>query len=465
MKIAFRCVAAVLALFGAAQAFAADTLSADEARAIAKEAYIYGFPIVDSYRIQYSYFEDKGGAEYKAPWNHINSDARVFTPEDKAIQTVNADTPYSQLGADLRAEPLVLSMPAVEKGRYYVAQFIDAYTHNFAYVGTRTTGNGAGDYLLVGPSWHGQTPPGIKAVIRSETEFAFVFYRTQLFGPADIDKVRQVQAGYKVQPLSAWLGKPAPAAAPAIDFPQPLTVKEERTSLEFFERLNFLLRFCPTHPSEQALMKRFAKLGIGAGLRFDAQAKRPEIRAAIEAGMADAWQVQVELDKRAQAGELKSGDLLGSREELKNNYAYRMRGAANGIYGNSKEEAIYLGYYIDQAGQRLDGSHRYAVRFAPGQLPPANAFWSLTMYELPSRLLVANPLNRYLINSPMLPQLVRDADGGVTLYVQHDSPGAEKEANWLPAPDGSFVMALRVFWPKPEALDGQWKMPPMQRID
>lgn len=433
-----------------------------EARAIARDAYVYGFPLVDHYRIQHAFFVDRDGDQYKGAWNQVHSEARVFTPQDTAIQTPNSDTPYSQLGADLRAEPLVLSMPAVEPGRYYTAQFIDAYTHNFAYVGSRTTGNGAGDYLLAGPDWKGPVPPGIKQVLRSETEFAFVFYRTQLFGPQDIEQVRKVQSGFRARPLSAYLGQPAPAAAPAVDFIKPLTVEQERSSLDFFKQLNFILGFCPTHPSERELMERFARLEIGAGRHFEPASFSPEVRQAITDGIADAWKEQDKLQALTNSGKLTSADLTGDRASLKNNYLYRMRAAMAGIYGNSKEEAIYPVYYQDASGQRLDGSRAYVLRFAPGQLPPVRAFWSLTLYQMPSRLLVANPLNRYLINSPMLPQLKRDADGGLTLYIQHDSPGKALESNWLPAPQGPFVVAMRLFWPKPEALDGRWSKPPLQ---
>lgn len=451
--------AALLTTFTVAQA---AELTPAEARTIARDAYVYGFPLVDHYRIQHAFFVDHEGDQYKGAWNQVHSEARVFTPQDTAIQTPNSDTPYSQLGADLRTEPLVLSMPAVEPGRYYAAQFIDAYTHNFAYVGSRTTGNGAGDYLLAGPDWKGPVPKGIKQVLRSETEFAFVFYRTQLFGPQDIDAVRKVQAGFRVRPLSAYLGQPAPAAAPAVDFIKPLTVEQERGSLDFFKQLNFILGFCPTHPSERELMERFARLDIGAGRHFDPASYSPEVRQAISDGIADAWKEQDKLQALAGAGKLTSGDLTGDRASLKNNYLYRMRAAMAGIYGNSKEEAIYPVYYQDAHGQRLDGSRAYVLRFAPGQLPPVRAFWSLTLYQLPSRLLVDNPLNRYLINSPMLPQLKRDADGGLTLYIQHDSPGKALESNWLPAPQGPFVVAMRLFWPKPEALDGHWSKPPLQ---
>ena len=440
-----------------------QALSLQDARAIAREAYIYGYSLVDNYRIQYAYFQDRGNAEYKGPWNQAHNVARVYTPDDKEIQAPNSDTPYSYIGADLRAEPLVLTVPTVEAGRYYSVQFIDAYHYIFGYVGSRATGNEGGRYLLVGPHWKGTKPEGVKAVLRSDTEFAFVFYRTQLFGPDDIENVKKVQAGYRVQPLSAYLGQPA-ANAPAIDFIKPLTVAQECSSLEIFQVLNFILQFCPTHPSETALMERFARLGIGAGRRFDASALSPELRGAIEAGIADAWQDYAALGKRIEALEVTSGDVVGSREHLKNNYLYRMRGVAAGIYGNAREEAMYPVFYVDARGQKLDGSSRYTLRFAPGQLPPANSFWSLTMYELPSRLLVHNPINRYLINSPMLPQLKRDADGGITLHVQHESPGTELESNWLPAPTGPFLAALRLYWPKPQALSGEWKAPAMERL-
>ena len=181
----------------------------DQARAIAKEAYIYGFPIVDNYRVQYAYFVNNEDPEYKGGWNEIHNTARVYTPEDKAIQTPNSDTPYSAVGADLRTEPLVLTVPPIEQDRYYSLQFVDAYTYNMAYVGSRTTGNGGGRYLLAGPNWKGDKPEGINEVIRSDTDLAFVLYRTQLFGPSDIDTVKKIQAGYQVQPLSAYLNQPA----------------------------------------------------------------------------------------------------------------------------------------------------------------------------------------------------------------------------------------------------------------
>jgi hypothetical protein len=439
----------------------APDVNAAEAHDIAKEAYIYGFPLVDSYRIQYSYFVDRQNPEFKASWNQIVNIPRVYTPADTAIQTPNSDTPYSWLGMDLRAEPIVITVPVIEKERYYTVQLIDAYTFNFAYIGSRATGNGGGSFVIAGPNWKGETPNGVKEVIRAETEFVFAAFRTQLFNPGDLDNVKKVQAGYKAQTLSAFLGTAAPKAAPAIDFIKPLTPAEEKTSLQFFNILNFVLQYCPTDPSETELMARFAKLGIGAAKTFDASKLTPETKAAIEQGMADAWVDLEGLKREVAEGKVSSGDVFGTRAFLKNNYLYRMIAAALGIYGNSKQEAMYPTYYVDEAKQKLTGANRYTLRFAPGQLPPVNAFWSLTMYEEPQSLLVANPINRYLVNSPMLPQFKRDADGGLTLYIQNESPGKDHEANWLPAPKGPFSMIMRLYWPKEEATEGKWTAPPL----
>ena len=300
-------------------------------------------------------------------------------------------------------------------------------------------------------------------MLRSETDLIIVVYRTQLFNPGDIDNVKKIQGGYKVEPLSAFLGTAAPKAAPAIDFIKPLMPAEEKTSLQVFNILNFVLQFCPTDPSETELMARFAMIGVGAGKTFDPGKLSPEMKAAIEQGRDDAWVAFAEGVKQLDDGTLTSGDLFGTRQAMKNNYLYRWLGTI-GIYGNSRQEALYPIYRIDAEGQKLSGANRYSIRFAPGQLPPVNAFWSLTMYELPASLLVANPLNRYLINSPMLPQLKKDADGGVTLLIQNESPGTAEEANWLPAPKGPFAMYMRLYWPKEEATDGKWKAPPLKRI-
>ncbi|HEY5185317.1 MAG TPA: DUF1254 domain-containing protein [Actinomycetes bacterium] len=434
-------------------------------RAVAKEAYIYGYPMVDGYRVQYAYFEDRSNPEFKAPWNHLLNVPRVYTAEDRAIVSPNSDTPYSMVGMDLRAEPVVLTVPPVDAGRYFSIQLIDAYTHNFDYIGSRTTGNGGGSYMVAGPGWDGDLPAGIKKVFRSETQFAMAVYRTQLFNSDDLDNVKAVQAGYRAQTLAAFLGEPAPAPAPPVGFVEPLTPETQKTSLRFFTILSFILGFCPTHPSEVDLRARFAEAGFDGGTLFDPDSLAPEARDAMEQGIADAWaEFAAFKAEQMDTKKVTVGDIFGTREYLDNNYLYRMTAGVLGLYGNSKHEAMYPFYGVDSDGQPLTGASRYALRFAPGQLPPVHAFWSLTMYELPESLLVANSLNRYLINSPMLPHLKHDPDGGLTLHLQHETPGPGDEANWLPAPAGPFMTALRLYWPKEEATSGTWKEPPLQRL-
>ncbi|KAI9003308.1 hypothetical protein DFJ74DRAFT_613150 [Hyaloraphidium curvatum] len=440
-------------------------LTPAEARAIAREAYLYGFPLVDSLRIQHAYFVSRDGPEYKCPFNSIASAARVYTPADTAVQTPNADTPYSFAGLDLRAEPVVLTVPRVGAGRYYSVQLIDAYTHNFDYLGSRATGSEGGNYMVAGPGWKGDTPEGVGKVIRCETGLCFAVYRTQLFGPDDMDAVKAVQAGYRVRPLSAFLGTEAPAAPPALEFPEPLDREAQKSSPEFFTQLAFVLGYAPAHPSEVDLRARFERLGIVPGKPFGAAALAPGIRDAVSQGMADAW---ADFDRfkagKIDTGEITSAALFGTREHLADDHLKRFAGACIGIYGNSVEEALYLTYFSDAAGDPLDGSAgRHAIRFPPGGLPPVDAFWSLTMYTLPESLLYANPLERYLINSPMLPDLKKDDDGGLTIAMQHADPGEDRRCNWLPAPGGKFWVALRLYLPREEARSGGWRRPEVTR--
>ena len=444
---------------------AKSTVTPEEARTIAKEAYIYANPIVDSYRILYTSFVDSKDTEFKGPWNQVINIPRVYTHEDRAVQTPNSDTPYSWLGFDLRDEPIVLTVPPMEKERYFSIQLIDLYTHIFDYIGSRTTGNEGGTYMIAGPDWRGEVPEGVTKVIQTETQLAVAIYRTQLFDPEDIVNVKKIMKGYKAEPLSSFLGKPVSKEASTVEYIKPLTVEEIKSSWKVFSQLNFVLGFCPTHPSEKDLMERFAKLDIGAGKTFDINQFSPVIQKAIGQGIQDAWNDFKGIKALADSGKLASADVFGSREFLKNNYLYRMAAAVLGIWGNSADEAIYPSNYVDAQGKPLAGSNRYTIYFEADKLPPVNAFWSLTMYELPESLLAKNPINRYLLNSTMMEQFKRDPDGGITIYVQHESPGSSKEANWLPAPKGPFSVTLRLYWPKKEALDGSWVQPEMQRVN
>jgi hypothetical protein len=450
-------------------------ISPAQARAIAAEAYLYGLPLVMNYKAMYLGAIAKDSPQFKAPLNGIKNAARLSTPDDKAIVAPNADTPYSWAYLDLRAEPLVLSIPSVEPHRYFSVQLIDAYTHNFAYLGTRATGNGAGQYLMAGPGWKGKTPPGINRIIISETPFILAFYRTQLFGPDDLDNVKKIQAGYDVQTLSKFLGTAAPPAAPALSFP--VWDEHKAQGLGFFEYMDFMLRLCPVHPSEQTIRERLAAIGAGGGIPIDPARLSTEMKEALAAGMADmrsAIQKKLEADIPFTNMALASLDVFGSREQyeaaarrtnLKNFHVLRATGTILGIYGNSGEEAIYPNYLVDSENRPLDGAaHQYRLRLPAGKPLPAKAFWSLTMYDGKTLLLLANPINRYLINSPMLPALKQDADGGLTIYIQRDSPGKELESNWLPAPNGPFEVLMRLYLPEQQVLEHKWNVPPMERV-
>jgi hypothetical protein len=436
-----------------------------ETKAIAEEGFIYGLPIVMNYAVMYEYAVDRDSGQFKAPFNQIRNEARVFTYKDTAIVTPNSDTPYSFLWMDLRAEPIVLSVPAVETGRYYSVQIEDGNTFNFGYIGSRATGNEAGDYMVVGPDWQGEKPAGIKQLFRSSTAFAVAGYRTQLFNPEDMPNVKQIQAGYKAQPLSAFLNQPAPPAAQAIDFPK---IDKEMVKTGFFEYLDFALQFAPAGPEEKAIREKLARIGVGAGKTFNFDDLSVEHKAEVLIAMKEGEsRIEKFLDtEQKEVNGWKIGSFFGDRAFFGGNWLLRAAGAKAGIYGNDALEATYPMTRVDAAGETLDGSkHNYTLTFPAGQLPPVNAFWSITMYDGKTQLLIENPINRYLINSPMLPDMKKNADSSLTLFIQKDSPGADKESNWLPAPDGPIYLVMRLYWPKTEAPSvlppgsGTWQPP------
>jgi hypothetical protein len=442
---------------------AQGSMSPAQVRTIAKDAYIYGYPMVQTYLTMYAFSIDKGNPQYKGPFNAPLSFARVFTPDDSAFVTPNSDTPYTFLSLDLRAEPMVLSVPSIEKNRYWVFQMMDLYTFNFDYLGTRTTGNDGGTFLIAGPRWKGSIPGGITKVLHPETEFINVVGRTQLFNSADLDQVKKIQAQYKAQPLSAFLGQSAPSATPVIGWIPPVPPAKMKSSLQFFNVMSFLLQFCPVQSNEKSMRGDFAGIGVGPGETIYVDTLSPEVKAALEDGMADG---QKEIDERRASSGGDMSNFFGTRAFLHNDYVARATGAQMGIGANSKEEAMYPLYEKDSSGSLLDGSKgHYTLHFNKGEFPPVDAFWSLTMYNLPQQLLVKNPISRYLINSPMLPNLKLDSDGGLTIYIQADSPGNDKESNWLPAPKAPFMLAMRYYLPKPELIQGTWKSPPVVRAN
>lgn len=440
-----------------------------ETKVIAEEGFIYGLPIVMNYAVMYEYAIDRNSSQFKAPFNEIKNEPRVYTYKDTAVITPNSDTPYSILWMDLRAEPMVLSVPAVEKKRYYSVMLVDGNTFNYGYIGSRATGNEAGDYLVAGPDWKGDTPPGIKKVFRSSTQFSAAAYRTQLFNPEDMPNVVKVQSGYKVQPLSAYLKQPAPPAAPAVNFPK---IDKELVKTNFFEYLDFALQFAPPGPEEKEIRTKLASIGIGAGKKFDFKELSLEHKAEVALGMkAGDEKVTKAADNLGKdINGWKVSNAFGDRAFYNGNWMLRAAAAKAGIYGNDAVEATYPMAKTLADGEPLDGSKdKYTLTFAKGQYPPVNAFWSVTMYDGKTQLLIENPINRYLINSPMLPNLKKNADGSLTLYIQKASPGKARESNWLPAPDGPIYLVMRLYWPKTEPPsilppgEGTWK-PPAIRV-
>jgi len=465
-------------------------LSVDEVKAIAEEGFIYGLPIVMNYAVMYEYVIDKNSSQYKAPFNQVFNEHRVFTYEDTAVPTPNSDTPYSMVWMDLRAEPMVISVPAVDKARYYSVMLNDGNTFNYGYIGSRATGSDAGDYLVVGPGWQGDTPPGIKQQFHSTTEFSMAVFRTQLFNSDDMPNVIKLQDGYRIQPLSTYLNQPPPAAAPTPDWPtlgkdavkphidlvDKIDKLEEKVfvATHFFDYLDFALQFAPPGPEEADIRTKLARIGIGDGKTFAFKDLSAEHKAAILAGMKEGNK-KVE-EKAAAIGKSINGwkvsSAFGDRAFYNGNWLLRAAAARAGIYGNDAVEAMYPMTKTMPDGTELDGSkHKYTLTFAKDQFPPVNAFWSVTMYDGKSQLLIKNPINRYLINSPMLSGMKNNADGSLTLYIQKDSPGKDKEANWLPAPDGPIYMVMRLYWPKTEPPsilppgEGSWSPPALVASD
>jgi len=443
--------------------------SLEETKAIAEEGFIYGLPLVMNYAVMNEYAVDRNSGQFKAPFNTIFNEARVFTYKDTAIVTPNSDTPYSMVWLDLRAEPMVLSVPAVDKERYYSVQLTDGNAYNYGYIGSRATGTEPGDFLVVGPGWKGEKPPGIKQVFQSTTPFALTIFRTQLFNPEDMPNVVKVQSGYKVQPLSAFLNQPAPPAAPAINFLPATTagIKEN-----FFEYLDAALEFIPAMPQDEAIRAHLARLGVGPGRTFSLKDLSLEHKAAVLLGMkqGDDKVNEYLAEGMKDINGWQIGSLFGDAAFYNGDWLKRAAAAQGGIYGNDGIEAMYPLTRVTGSGETMDASkHNYTLTFPAGQLPPVNAFWSVTMYDGKTQLLIENPINRYLINSPMLPGMKTNPDGSLTLYIQKDNPGPEKESNWLPAPDGPVYLVMRLYWPKTEPPsilppgEGTWAPPGVTR--
>lgn len=434
-------------------------LSASERRDVviesARQAYIYGYPMVDSYKVLHDYSLDSKSTEYLAPLNAPGHIRTVSTPENTAVIAPNVDTPYTWTWFDLRAEPVVITIPAFESERYVSLQLFDTYSYIIDYVTPRTNGYSGGSFLLAGPGWQGKVPEGITRSIDSPSALALGLMRTQILDKDGLAGVHRIQDGFRVESLSTFLGKPHPEPAPALAPIPTLNLRERPFDPQFFRIMNWMLAYSPVLPEDLAVRSRFAEIGICSECRFEPD---NQTLAWIEEGMHKGMADMAERAKRVRS----SAELFGSRDFLKQDYLVRAVGAMLGIYGNAAEEYLGVGFPADSEGRAFDGNHRYTVKFGNGGFPPVGAFWSITAYDQ-QRLLYANPLNRYVINSAMVPNLRKDADGGYTLYIQHDSPGKDRESNWLPVPNSPFTLTFRTYLPGQAVRDGTWRAPPVIR--
>lgn len=430
------------------------TAATAELREKAKDAYIFAYPLVMNYRTMYKQAIEGDHAFGK--WLHLGTS----TPADTDIVTPNNDTPYSYAWVDVRSEPWVLTLPAVEDKRYYTNQWDDLWAFVLDNAGSVKDGNKGISVLVAGPDYNDAPPPGVSRVIKGESEFLGTLTRTQLMGTdTGLDRVKEIQQQYQLQPLSAYLNQPAPAAAPAVQWPA-WTEGDETTS-KYWDYLSFLLPFTTDNPDDKAMYDNLAALGIKRGEPFDQGSLSQEVKDALKGGIEDG---RAELKKLSEAEDIDTAKLFGNRAQMGTDYVNRALGVYMGIFGNVPEQAKYFTVVVDQNGAPLDGSKGdYAITFPPGQIPPVKYFWSFTMYKVPDRFLVENPIDRYSIGSGT-PGLKENPDGSLTVYFSVTDPGGDKYSNWLPAPKGPFWVVLRTYGPEAAILDKSWQPPKVEKL-
>lgn len=436
----------------------ADRIQPKEAREIAGEAYIALYPLVMNYRIMYLQAIDGKSGSYTGgfgTWIHRG----LASPGGKEIPMPNVDTHCSSAWVDLRAEPWVLTMPAIDEGRYCTSQWEDLWGYVLDNPGTIKDGNKGGTYLLVPPGWKGELPEGVKRAIRGESVFLGTLTRTELFSRPDLPEVQKIQLGYILKPLSAFLQTPKPAPAPAIQWPA--WNDGCVTTLSFFSYANFLLQFTLPNPQDKALFGRMAAIGIAPGKPWKPEDMNPAVRKAIQAGIDDA---RKDLMEKAFQVSAFNRLFVGSRH-LDTTYMDRALGVFLHPFGNVPNQATYVMVSRDSQGEIIDGSKfNYTMTFRAGSAPPSRFFWSITVYGMPDKSLVPNPFERYSIGTHSL-KVIKEHDGSFTLYLQKDSPGKDKELNWLPTLQGRFVAVLRSYGPEQSVINHTWKLPPLKRAE
>lgn len=459
---------ALLILWGSASAQTTRTaLTAEETYAIARDAYLYAYPVVsmETTMRQATNVPDAASVNMRAPANQF-AHARAYPRDDeKDVVRFNFDTLYSFAWIDLAQEPVILTVPDTQ-GRYYLLPMLDMWTDVFAVVGSRTTGTRAGNYVIVPAGWTGVLPDGVVKIV-APTPVIWIVGRTQTNGPADYANVHKIQDGYKLTPLSHWGRQYTPPKALATDASidnktPPLVQVNDLDGVTMLKRLAELLGKYPVHANDYPILFRLRALGIEPGQPFDVSRLDPQTISIINKAAKDALnQMPVAMTK---AGDKVNGWNIG-RENMGTygtSYSQRANIALGGLGCNLPEDAVYPVAFVDGEGKPLSGANKYVLHFKKGQLPPANAFWSITMYDKDG-FQIPNPIKRYALGDR--DNLVYNADGSLDIYLQVESPGKDKEANWLPAPKAEFQPTMRLYSPRAEVLDGSWAPPPINKIN
>lgn len=443
----------------------AQPISADEAQSIAVDAYLYFYPLVtmDLTRKQLINSDPKTAA-IGGPANTFNNIQAYPAADMRAVVRPNFDTLYSSGWLDLTREPMVVSVPDTG-GRYYLLPMLDMWTDVFASPGSRTTGTKAGNFLIAPPGWNGSVPAGL-ARIDAPTPYVWIIGRTRTDGPADYAAVHEVQKGYRITPLSGWGKPPVPVTQtidPGVDVKTPpKTQVDTMAGDKFFAYAAELLKLNPPHITDQPIVARMTRIGLEPGKSFDIAKADATVRKAVEDAPAQAqklmaWKVPT-LARIANNWSMNT-DTMGVYGTY---YLKRAMVAQLGLGANLPEDAIYPLSIGDENGRPLNGANKYTIRFARDALPPVGAFWSITLYDNDG-FQVANPLNRFAVSSWM--PFKRDADGSLTIDVQNENPGGDRQANWLPAPKGPFNLTMRLYAPKSEALTGAWDPPVIKPVE
>ncbi len=439
-------------------------LSADEAKSLAKEAYLFGLPVVFiEKQVDFQSYTTKVTTK-RAPINQFFHYRAFVDASDKSVVGFNVDNLYSLADLDLSKEPLVLFVPEMGN-RFWLMQIIDAWNGVPAAPGSRTHGGKGGTFVIVGPDYKGELPKDME-VIKCPTNLVIIGGRTYCGGKSDYATVNKIQDQYKLVPLSQW-GKNyvPPANVPLKEGVDGTTlVNKQFTSLtaeQFYKNLNRLMVNNPPYASDSAMVKKIEKIGIKPGADFSLSTFKPEIAKAIEEGYTEGYKAMMK--ESSQLGKIVNGwSLTYDMGKYGTRYAYRAAWTYFGVGGNVLEDAFYPLAQTDADKNPLDAANKYTLTFTKDQIPPASAFWSLTMYDFDAYL-VPNPLNRYALGDRS--NLKSEKDGSLTIYLQNTSPGKDKESNWLPTPSsGKFKVALRLYIPKPEVTNGKWLPPAIKKV-